>query len=324
MTWSAHEREAALAIGALDPAAEAIGPSWRFRLGGQARAPRIAAAVEGGWLLLDAPLESVALSHENLVEANARLRGGAKFSLVPEDERLHVRAEIPLGVGSDLADRLLEAGCGCGQAAALARGGREPEDGPSRSRGENGREPSVAPVTEGTLDGLCEEGGWVFTRRSPECLAVDLEETGEFFQAQLERRADGAVALTAEVDDCHPAAGSCGKALAIFLLRCCGWLRMVRAVGEPASERVVPRFQVVLAADPSPSELSEALSALSVAVRFGARELRVLAGSEELARRYLACQPRGDGCGPPAAKRTRTSGAGVEKARTKKRKAAQH
>lgn len=324
MTWSAHEREAALAMEALTPAAEAIGPGWWFCLGGQARAPRVAAEVEDGWLLLDAPLGSVALSHERLVEANAQLGGGAKFALVPEDERVHVRAELPLGVGSDLAARLLEARRGCGQAAALARGGREPGADSSESRGQGCGEPSGTPAAEGALDQLCEEAGWVFTRRTPGCLAVDLEETGGFSQAQLERRADGAIALTAEVDDCHPAARSCQKALAIFLLRCCGWLRLARAVGEPASDGAAPRFEVVLAADPSPGELSEALSALSVAVRFGGRELRALARSEELARRYLACQPRGARCTAPAPKRTRRSGAGVKKGRTKQQTAARH
>jgi hypothetical protein len=331
MTWLAHEREAALAIGALTPAAEAIGSGWRFGLGGRARTLRIAAEVEGGWLLLDAPLEKGTLSHESLVEANARLRGGAKFALLPGDERVHVRAELPLGVGSDLAARLLEARCGCGQAAALVRGGRAPEDGPWRSRSESDGDASASPVAENALDGLCEEAGWVFTRRSPQCLAVDLEETGGFSQAQLERRTDGALALTVKVDDCHPAGPSCEKALAIFSLRCCGWLRMARAAAEPASEgerpagkRLVPRFEVVLAVDASPSELSEALSSLSVAVRFGARELCALARSEELARRYLAFQPRGVLLAQPVARRIRGSGAGAGKARTKNQEAAPH
>jgi len=126
------------------------------------------------------------------------------------------------------------------------------------------------------------------------------------------------------LDDCHPETGSCGEAVAIFLLRCCGWLRMARGVGDPASERLAPRFEVALAADPSPNELSEALSALSVAVRFGAEEVRVLARSKELARRYLAYQPQGAHCAPPAPKRTRRSSAGPQKGRTKKPRAAQN
>ena len=56
MTWSAHEREAASAIEALAPGAEANGPSWRFRLARQAGAPSIAGQVEGSWLMLDAVL----------------------------------------------------------------------------------------------------------------------------------------------------------------------------------------------------------------------------------------------------------------------------
>jgi hypothetical protein len=104
---------------------------------------------------------------------------------------------------------------------------------------------------------------------------------------------------------------------------------MARGVAEPASQRAAPRFEVVLAPDPSPSELSEALSALSVGVRFGAEELRMLARSDELARRYLAYQPPDTHCTPPAPtsptpKRARRSGAGQRKGRTKKPRAAQH
>jgi hypothetical protein len=235
-----------------------------------------------------------------------------------------VRAELPLGVGTDLVTRLLEAVRGYGQAAALARSEREPEDDSSRSRGQRPAGPSVAPVAQAELDRLCEEAGWVFTRRDSGCLAVDLEGTAQFSQAQLERCADGDVALSVVLDDCHPETGSGGEAVAIFLLRCCGWLRMARGVGDPASERLAPRFEVALAADPSPNELSEALSALSVAVRFGAEEVRVLARSEELARRYLAYQPQGARCAPPAPKRARRSSAGPKKVRTKKRTTARH
>jgi hypothetical protein len=237
-----------------------------------------------------------------------------------------VRAELPLGVGTDLVTRLLEAVRGYGQAAALARSEREPEDDSSRSRGQRPAGPSVAPVAQAELDRLCEETGWVFTRRDSGCLAVDLEGTAQFSQAQLERRADGDVALSVVLDDCHPETetGSGGEAVAIFLLRCCGWLRMARGVGDPASERLAPRFEVALAADPSPNELSEALSALSVAVRFGAEEVRVLGRSEELARRYLAYQPEGARCAPPAPKRARRSSAGPKKVRTKKRTTARH
>jgi len=324
MTWSAHEREAGLAIEALAPAAEAIGPGWRFRLGRQAAVPSIAADVEGGWLLLDAPLENAVLPYQSLVEANARLWGGAKFALVPEDEAVHVRAELPLGVEADLANRLPEAVRGFREAAALAGSGRQPGNGSSRSRARRPRGSSAAPAAEADLDRLCEEAGWVFTRRSSGCLAVDLEGTAQFCQAQLERRADGDVALSVVLDDCHSESVCCGQATAIFLLRYCGWLRMTRGVVQKASERVTPRFEVVLAADPSPSELSEALAALSVAVRLGAEEVHVLARSEELARCYLAYQPQGAAGAPPAPKRARRSSAGPEKGRTKKRTTAQH
>jgi hypothetical protein len=290
MTWAVDEREATVSVEAMAPAAESVGSGWRFPIGAQPGAPNVDVCVEDGWILLDAALESAALSQ-------------IKFALVPEDERIHVRAEFPLQVGSDLAAHLLEARRGCELAASLARGGREPGGGASPGRGDSRGDEPVGPVSTGELERLCEEAGWVSSQRSSGRLAVELEGTEGFCQAQLGRRADGAVALSVEFDDCHPAASACGEALAIFLLRCCGWLRMVRSVGASAGEGASPRFEVIFAVGPSPSELSEALAALSVCVRFNSRELLVLARSEVVARSYLARNPRF--VRPTAAKRAR-------------------
>jgi hypothetical protein len=303
MTWAVPEREAALAVEAMAPAVESAGTGWRFRLGRQPHAPNVDVHVENGWVLLDAPLESAALSQADLAEANGRLRGAVKFALVPEDERIHIRADFPLQVGVDLGAHLQGASRGCELAASLARSGREQEDSASPGRGDSKGDEPVGPVPADELARLCEEAGWVFSERSSGRLAVDLEGTEGFFQAQLRRRADGAVALSVEFEDCHPAASACREATASFLLRCCGWLRMVRAVGASAGKGAAPRFEVVFAVDPSPSELSEALAALSVSVRFCSRELQVLARSEAVARSYLARNPRF--VRSAAAKRTR-------------------
>jgi hypothetical protein len=307
MTWSADEREVALAIEAVDPSAEVTGSGWRLRLGPGARAPRIGAFVDDAWLLLDEPLESGVLSNASLATANGGLPGGAKFALVPEDERIHVRAELPLQLGTDLAARLLEALRGCERAIALARGKCELEGVALPGAGDPGGDAAVAPASEDDLSRLCEETGWVFNRRSSGFPTVDLEGTRGFFQGRLERRAGGVVSLSAEIQDCDAATSACEEALAVFLLRSCGLQRMARAVGAPTGERVAPRFEVILAADPSPAELSEALSALSVAVRFGAGELQVLARSEEVALSYLAHQPRPRRPAAAARKRVRRS-----------------
>jgi hypothetical protein len=262
MTWAVLEREATRAVEAMAPAAESVGPGWRFPIGAQPGAPNVDVCVEDGWILLDAALESAALS-QNLLEARR----------------------------------------GCELAASLARGGREPGGGASPGRGDSRGDEPVGPVSTGELERLCEEAGWVSSQRSSGRLAVELEGTEGFCQAQLGRRADGAVALSVEFDDGQPALGVCGEAMAIFLLRCCGWLRMVRSVGASAGEGASPRFEVIFAVGPSPSELSEALAALSVCVRFNSRELLVLARSEVVARSYLARNPRF--VRPTAAKRAR-------------------
>jgi hypothetical protein len=292
MTWGVLEREAALAVAAVAPAAEAVGPGWRFRLGQKPHAPNVNVHVEAGWILLDAPLECAALSQADLAEANGRLRGGAKFALVPGDDRLHVRAELPLEACSDLGAQLLEARRGCEAAAALARAGREKAANASPGRGGPREDEPSSAMPAGDLARICEEAGWVFSERSSGHLAVELEGTEQFFQAQLGRRTDDSIALDVEFADCEPSSSVCADAVALFLLRCCGWLRMVRGVGAPAGRGAAPRFEVLFAVEPSPSELSEALTALSVAVRFCVRELRVLARSEEVARSYLARNPR--------------------------------
>jgi len=278
MMGSAREREqVALAIEATAPTVESTDLGWRFRLGLHPHAMEIDARVDDGWVLLDMPFENAPFSFANLAAANGRLHAGVKFAFASEDERVHVRTELPLLEGVDLEGRLFEAGRGFEQAPALARGAADA----------NATEPAAEAAAEGELERLCEAAGWAFTPRSGGFLAVDLEESVGFFQAKLERRADGAVALCVPIEDGLPSDGACAEAVAIFLLRFSSGLRMVRGAGGPTSEAAPPRFEVVFPSGPSASELSEALAALSVAVRFGARELYVLARSERTARSYL-------------------------------------
>jgi len=306
MTWAALETDVALAIEATAPAVETTDFGWRFRLGLHPFATEIDARLDDGWVLLDMALESLPFCCANLAEANGRLRGGAKFAFAPEDDRVHVRAELPLLVGVDLAERLFDAGRGFEQASALAHGdheragererGHEPAGDHERADGASclGADSSAhdAAAVEGELDQLCEKTGWVFSRRSGGRIAVELEGAAGFFQAMLERRADGAVALSVAIEDCHPIDGASAEAVAIFLLRFSGWLRMARGAGAPTGERAAPRFEVVFPLEPSSSELSEALAALSVAIRFGARELHALARTRTSPGTWLRSVPR--------------------------------
>jgi hypothetical protein len=300
MMHSACEKRAAAAIEAQLPEAEMVGPAWRLPLASGPDALVITARVEDTWLLLDASLEPALDSFPHarslwaLLDANAQPRGGVKLALLGEDSGLHARAELPLDVGGDLAARLAAAGQGYRAAAASACGDLAPVlDTASGSGPPATAEPveSSEAVAVGELSRLCQDAGWVFTAHSSERLKLDLEVGDRFYQAKLERRAEGGLALVADIDGCNPAADVCGRAMAIFLLRVNGWLRMIRAAAEISGTGLLPRFEMVFELDPTPEELSEALSALSVAVRFGAAELRVLAGSPEVARSYLARQP---------------------------------
>ena len=295
MTWGGFhtlERQAARAVEAMAPEAKHSAGGWRFRLGRQPHAPTVEARVESAWILLDAPLESAALSPLKLAEANGRLPGAVKFALAPEDERIHLRAELPLEVDGDLGGQLLETRRGFELAASLARGGRRPKGSATPGRSDPKGGDALGPVLAGELDRLREEAGWSFSQRASGHLAVDLEVAEGFFQARLGRRADGAIGVSAALEDCHPAAGACREAMAIFLLRSSGWLRMLRGVAASTRKRAAPRFEVIFALEPSASELSEALAALSAGALFCSRELHVLAQNEVLARSYLARNPR--------------------------------
>jgi len=298
--YSACEKRTAAAIEALFPEAEAAGSAWRLQLAPGPDALVITARIEGPWLLLDAPLEPAldSLSHARslwtLLEADTQPPGGVKLALLGEESGLRARAELPLDVGGDLTARLAAVGRGYGAAAALVCGDVAPVlDGALGS----GPAPVADPVEPleatavGELSRLCEDAGWVFTSRSSERLMVDLEVGDRFSQAKLERRTEGGLALVSDIEGCSPATDGCGRAMAIFLLRANGWLRMIRAAAEISGNGLQPRFEMIFELDPSPEELSEALSALSVAVRLGAAELRVLARSPEVAESYLARQP---------------------------------
>jgi hypothetical protein len=293
MMRSARQREVVAAMILVGREVEELPTGWRFRFESGDEASSVGARLEDGWLLLDAPLQRApaeyGISPWRLVEANAWLPGGVKFALAPEDARIHVRADLPVGEANTLAARLSEVGRGYGVAEALARGVDPSEgDSPGRPHGAIAEPPPEG--IEGGLSRLCEEAGWVFTERSSQRFAVDLEVGEAFCQALLESGADGSVTASVELEDSESKAEPCREALAIFLLRACGWLRMVRFTATSRRGRWAPRFEVAFATHPSADELSEALSVLSVAFRFGGSEVRVLARSEAAAQTYLACQ----------------------------------
>jgi hypothetical protein len=183
------------------------------------------------------------------------------------------------------------------QASALARDRDARASDPACADVDSNADESLSPAAEGELDQICEESGWEFSRRSGGHLAVELDSAAGFYTAQLGRRADGALALSVAIDDSHPSNRMCEEASAFFLMRLSGATRMARAVGGSLDGEVAPRFEVVFPLNPSSSELSEAVAALSVAVRFGARELKLLANDERVARSYLARNPHSVRCG---------------------------
>jgi hypothetical protein len=249
----------------------------------------VRARVHDDWLVLEecprvdsgAPAERTSVESSthwlwDLLHGNTELAGGAKFALRQNQHAVQVRAEVPLDDEVDIVRRIGQACAGIKPGAARIRGLAAHGDTPMRAN---------APVPAVDVAALCRATPWPFAVREPHVAAADLQVPGTFRQAVVSTRPDGKIAASVDLSS-HPTAASspvCRAALAHFLLRANGLVRMARA----AAAGETPRFEVVFADAPSPAELGHGLAALSVACRIAAREAEVLAQDEVVARAYL-------------------------------------
>ena len=267
----------------------------------------LTAWVDEGWLLIQTletsprrwRAEEQAEGLWELLRWNGVLPGGVKFGIrsrgpLMESVRskgtstwvwdVQAQTEIPIEENAHLAARVSQARFGFDR--AVQQFDRSECTGPMKTTlGSGGAESSPIRVD---LQRLVEEAGWPSLSRQGGGLWVDLDVWDRFYQASVECEPEGirmAVNLSA---DCAwtPEAR---QALAILLLRACAQIRFARAViSESANEPVVPRFEVVLAEPACASEVSHALSALSIACRLCGGEVKVLQQDVETARAYLA------------------------------------
>src|SRR5262249_11169728 len=260
---------------------------WKFGLDFGGGTLQATAQLDEDWLLLAAPLrdlrkeESPAQRVEELLRLNAGLLGGAKFTLDAGRPVARLAAEIPLGEDIDLASRILLACVGFERAAARFYRVEAEDQASSNPEDAAGVRPTD---TSCDLARLCREAGWAFTERAAG-VAVTLDVPHGFYQALLRGGAEGvsaAVELTAHETIPSP----CRQALGVFLLGASGAFRFARAaVGDGGG--LAARLEVVLDGSPTATELAHALSALSVACRLCAREVRALE-DEGVAREFLA------------------------------------
>lgn len=221
---------------------------------------------------------------------NAGLAGLGRFAL--DGAGIDLRADIPLGELGEERTPIERVNQTCAEllrGLAIARGGGADPSKRGAMRGDTGECAPTDEVTECELPRLCAESGWEFTSRHGGMLAVTLDVPESFLQAHLEIRKGKGVLASVEIhngeeSDLLPV---CRDALAVMLARTAAAVRMVRPVAVESEGGIVLRLEVAYGSPPSPTELSHALSALSVGCRLAGREARALR-DERLAAGYLS------------------------------------
>lgn len=261
---------------------------WAWTLPCQGKLLRASARAEDDWLHLDLPLRDARIFGQGALERlgeilswNADISGGGKFRLGQDQPFVHLAAEIPLAEEeSDLPERLEEASGGFQEAAGKFFCGAVPGGADTLPRSYRVNRDAVE------LPTLCQEAGWPFVQRAGGRLTVELDVPQGYFQALIQRRDNGPVVLEVELASWEELAPLCRRAIAVFLLTACGVVRMARATltAQPDNQTVAA-WEVVLN-NPTATEMAHALSALSMACRFTAREVQALC-DESIARKFL-------------------------------------
>jgi hypothetical protein len=237
---------------------------------------RVARRLDGGWLelRLESPPGSDATPRE-LLRRNGDLPGGVRFALGAgaHGPRVDLRGEVPLDDPAAEVRRRIDA----------ARVGFEAVLSGAEAEAASAVDASAPAVSD--LQASLGEAGWACEARGDGSLAVDLGVPDLFLQAEIEPR-PGAAQCATVLAVPEPVSAAAGEALALLLLRAGGAVRQVRPVLVPGSG--MPRFEVVLSAQPSARELGHALAALATACRLFAREVEVVARSDRIASRVAA------------------------------------
>jgi hypothetical protein len=238
----------------------------------------MSAWLDDSWLQFDAIVPAAGKSARCLMERNAQINGPAKLALLPDGPRPHIRAELPIDDEIDSPLRIPEVCAAFAHAKALL------------SRDRSNQHAPVTSPSEGLahdMAEICRESGWDSQQRSPDELCVDLEIPDGFIQAMITSTDSGQVRLSAGIVDQEFTSDVGCEALAVMLARACGCFRMIRAVLEADPEHVSARFELLFGSVPAAHEVSEALSAMSVAARLCAEEARTLVRDEVVSRAYL-------------------------------------
>ena len=262
---------------------------WNLILPGEAGA-RVQVRIEERWIIFQFPLKDHArTSLWKLLRLNSILPGLPKIVLSSGWIEPALRMEIPLDDESNVDERVENEFLGFRRVIAAilpagADGGSfsEPHASPSR----------IHPGGGCDLQALCRDAGWSATPRDDASMAVGLEarREGVGYRARVAAHGQGGVRVSVPLVDSDALSKASRSALAIFMLRASGSLRLVRASVEKSAQRWVLELEACFPEAPDPSAMNHALSALSVACGNCGPESAALA-RKDAAGRYL--QSRG-------------------------------
>lgn len=218
------------------------------------------AAVDSAWTALG--LNNAHAGPGGIVETRA---GG--FAL---------RADVFVGTGGDADVEERVGAAGAGFVDLLER----LIDGPPKT----GDRLQVCPLPE-DFERRLTDAGWA-AQTTQDGTSVNLVTSRRAFKAVV-RASHGALAIDAELLDHNVTSPLCREALARYMLRTAGALRLVRGAVAVDGGRVRPRFAATLSVHASPDELHHGLAALSVACDTAGPECAALAVDALLAEQFL-------------------------------------
>jgi hypothetical protein len=123
---------------------------------------------------------------------------------------------------------------------------------------------------------LCSETGWPFTSRAEGRVAVPLESGDVPVTAIVTCDATRTIRVAVDILECEVLDNIARRAIGLLLERLCNCVRLVRTAVVNKDEAVTVRLEVTLVAWATPTELAYAFGALSVACRWGGREVEAL------------------------------------------------
>jgi len=266
---------------------------WLLRLDGADAAGSVMATSVPGWLLLETALPVVGRAAglgparvQSLLRQNAALPSPLTYAVGPGAPRLLLTADVPLedaGCGAGLSDASGDLVRASVDGFRVVLGGGAAAAGASPDPGVRLR---VADPAGAALLSLCRETGWLHDERADGQFTFTLDVPGLFCQVQPFVLPGGSIRLRAGLAAPPRLSRVCRRAIGLLLLTASRVVRLARAAAAGgAAEPYV--WEVVWPAVPAASLFDRGLTALSIACRMTARELRALC-DESIAREYLA------------------------------------